>query len=127
MVFSSDLKSALYKKFLLMIVWEGISSKEELPKSWFFNLFEQTYFWTWIQIFACIWKCTFKWVGDRPAIILIDHSTTRDWRTLTVHLNPQAGIWKFLIKIIVHFVLLLFYSLAVTFLMGLMLLSNFKW
>ena len=46
---------------------------------------------------------------------------------LTVYLNPQRGIWKWLIKIIAHFVLLVFNFLALTFLVGSMLLSNSKW
>ena len=46
---------------------------------------------------------------------------------LTVYLNPQRGIWKWVIKIIAHFMLFVFYSLAVNFLVGSMLLSNSKW
>ena len=46
---------------------------------------------------------------------------------LTVYLNPQRGIWKWLIKIIAHFVVFVFSSLAVIFFVGSILLSNSKW
>ena len=46
---------------------------------------------------------------------------------LTVYLKPQRGIWKWHIKIIAHFVVFLFSSLAVIFLVGLILLSHSQW
>ena len=46
---------------------------------------------------------------------------------LTVYLNPQRGIWKWVIKITAHFLVFIFNSLAVIFLVGSILLSNSKW
>ena len=46
---------------------------------------------------------------------------------LTVYLNPQRGIWKWLTKMIAHFVMFLFKFLVVDFLVSSILLSNSKW
>ena len=76
--------------------------KEELSKIFFLKLFEQTYFWSWIQNF-CLHLKIHMLMSWKPT----SNNSYRPFNNsrLTGYLNPQRGIWKWLIKIIAHFMM----------------------
>lgn len=98
--------------------------KEELSKKTvFWNYLKKTYFWPWIKIFRLHLKIHML-MSWRPT----SNNSYRAFKNsrLTFYLNPQIGIWKRVINTTVRFALFLFYSLAVTFIVNSMLLSNSK-
>ena len=83
-----------------------------------------SYFWSWILnfLFASKKHMLMSWKPTN------NNSYRRFYNSrLTVYFNPQRCIWKWLTKIIAHFVLFVFNSLTVIFLVGSILLPNSEW
>ena len=117
------------RKFIIPIKmicqpWLKNNHKEELPKVAFWSYLNKHNFGPEFKIFRFYLKIHMLMSWKRTSnnsYRLFNNSR------LPVYLNPQRGIWKWLIKLTTNFVVFVFRSLAVVFLVGSILLSNSKW